>query len=148
MWTNVQKGRQFKRCHFMLWFFCCLCWKNSIKRCRWNVTLTVSASLNRHSWLNRHLSTLFSKICQLLNVLFSKISPQNLDFFIDRRRFIDADTVVILLYTIFQFLEIYELWVWHGSLHSTWGSLIFKKSEMEEQKFVFQKEKFLPQQQK
>ena len=46
------------------------------------------------------------------------------------------------------FLEIYELWVWHGSLHSTWGSLIFKKSEMEEQKFVFQKEKFLPQQQK
>ena len=42
------------------------------------------------------MSTLFSKICQLLNVLFSKISPQNLDFFIDRRRFIDADTVCIL----------------------------------------------------
>ena len=29
------------------------------------------------------------------NVLFSKISPQNLDFFIDRRRFIDADTVLL-----------------------------------------------------
>jgi len=45
MWTNVQKGRQFKRCHFMLWFFCCLCWKNSIKRCRWNVTLINTFSL-------------------------------------------------------------------------------------------------------
>ena len=43
----------------------------------WMTYTPVSASLNRHSWLNRHLSTLFSKICQLLNVLFSKISPQN-----------------------------------------------------------------------
>ena len=32
----------------------------------------------------------------MLNILFSKISPQNLDFFIDRRRFIDADTVFTL----------------------------------------------------
>ena len=37
--------------------------------------LTVSAHIRRQSWLNRHASTLFSKICQLLNVLFSKISP-------------------------------------------------------------------------
>ena len=36
---------------------------------------TVSAQIRGHSWLNRHLSTLFSKICQLLNILFSKISP-------------------------------------------------------------------------
>ena len=52
------------------------------------------------------MSTLFSKICQLLNVLFSKISPQNLDFFIDRRRFIDADTVLILTF----FFEAYTMW--------------------------------------
>ena len=49
------------------------------------------------------MSTLFSKICQLLNVLFSKISPQNLDFFIDRRRFIDADTVIILIFKLIIF---------------------------------------------
>ena len=36
---------------------------------------TVSAQIRGHSWLNRHASTLFSKICQLLNILFSKISP-------------------------------------------------------------------------
>ena len=54
---------------------------------------TVSASLKRHSWLNRQASTLFSKICQLLNVLFNKISPQNPNFFISRRPLICADTV-------------------------------------------------------
>ena len=36
---------------------------------------TVSAHIRGHSWLNRQASTLFSKICQLLNILFSKISP-------------------------------------------------------------------------
>ena len=36
---------------------------------------TVSAQIRGHSWLNRHACILFSKICQLLNVLFSKISP-------------------------------------------------------------------------
>ena len=51
------------------------------------------------------MSTLFSKICQLLNVLFSKISPQNLDFFIDRRRFIDADTVLITILLLLQGLR-------------------------------------------
>ena len=36
---------------------------------------TVSAHIRDHSWLNHHSSTLFSKICQLLNILFSNISP-------------------------------------------------------------------------
>ena len=51
---------------------------------------------------------------------FSKISPQNLDFFIDRRRFIDADTVYS--FVNFQFCnfqrnrnfglnDLYEAWV-------------------------------------
>ena len=55
---------------------------------------TVSAQIRGHSWLNRHTSILFSKICQLLNVLFNKISPQNPNFFISRRPLICADTVV------------------------------------------------------
>ena len=85
---------------------------------------TVSASLNRH------LSTLFSKICQLLNVLFSKISPQNLDFFIDRRRFIDADTVVLensKIPCVLLFLNFFSLQV-HNIPIKFYGNVRIQKS--------------------
>ena len=42
---------------------------------------TVSAQIKGHSWLERHASTLFSKICQFLRfylVKFSKKSVKNL----------------------------------------------------------------------
>ena len=60
-----------------------------------NSITTVPAQILRQSWLERHVSILFSKICQFLTFYLVKSSPKNPRRKLERRRSICAGTVGI-----------------------------------------------------
>ena len=54
----------------------------------------IPAQILQQSWLERHVSILFSKICQFLTFYLVKSSPKNPSRKLERRRSICAGTVV------------------------------------------------------
>ena len=87
---------------------------------RYFIVHTVPAQILRQYWLERHVSILFSKICQFLTFYLVKSSPKNPRWKLERRRSICAGTVyenLILkkkiwtwysvFFSIFRFFQVY-----------------------------------------
>ena len=69
---------------------------------------TVPAQILRQSWLERHVSILFSKICQFLTFYLVKSSPKNPRWKLERRRSICAGTVV--RHTTYDLKAVFTVW--------------------------------------
>ena len=95
-------------------------------------SITVPAQILRQSWLERHVSILFSKICQFLTFYLVKSSPKNPRWKLERRRSICAGTV----YSTYDSMLIDHRWAFRTN---SWGKRRFVLEINIQIKFTFSK---------